>query len=238
MSLQAEGVTVGYMEYAPILNEVSITAPAGCTTAVIGPNGAGKSTLLKTLCGLLKPLYGRIIFDGRDITHMSLKDILKLGISYIPQDNLVFPKLSVEHNLMIAAKTHGMKNELIEKRLSEVLQYFPTLRDKLRYQAGDLSGGLQKMIAIGRSMILDSRLLLLDEPTASLSPIVAHELYENLKKLKRQGKTMILVEQDVQAALALADYVYVLDAGRVTHYGRSDKILDSIESIVQGWLKI
>ncbi|MEM4316167.1 MAG: ABC transporter ATP-binding protein [Nitrososphaerota archaeon] len=237
MSLQAEGVTAGYARDVPIISDVSLIAKEGCTTTIIGPNGAGKSTLLKTLCGLLPTMRGKIMFNGLEITKMSTREILRLGISYIPQDNFIFPKLTVEENIKIAAKIIKLRNYVIEERLSDVLQHFPDLRDKLRRQAGDLSGGQQKMIAIARSMIVNSRLLMFDEPTAGLSPSSALKLYRKIRELREMGKTIILVEQNVREALAVSDYAYVLNLGKVTHQGEAEEIATSLDSIVKSWLR-
>lgn len=238
MSLRAEEVTVGYAIDVPILTNVSINITPGRTTAIIGPNGAGKSTLLKTLCGLLKPIMGRIFLGDREITHLPPREILKLGISYIPQDNLLFPKLSVEHNLKIAAKVLGIPDKVTESRLAEILRQFPSLERKMKQQAGDLSGGLQKMVSIARTIITDSRILLFDEPTAGLSPIIALEIYDKIMSLKEQGKTIVLVDHNLREAMDVSDYVYVLNAGKVTHQGSVADLRGSLDSIVQSWLRV
>lgn len=238
MSLRAEEVTVGYAIDVPILTNVSINITPGRTTAIIGPNGAGKSTLLKTLCGLLKPIMGRIFLGDREITHLPPREILKLGISYIPQDNLLFPKLSVEHNLKIAAKVLGIPDKVTESRLAEILRQFPSLERKMKQQAGDLSGGLQKMVSIARTIITDSRILLFDEPTAGLSPIIALEIYDKIVSLKEQGKTIVLVDHNLREAMDVSDYVYVLNAGKVTHQGSVADLRGSLDSIVQSWLRV
>ncbi|NIN52728.1 MAG: ATP-binding cassette domain-containing protein [Nitrososphaeria archaeon] len=238
MSLMIEGLTAGYYKGIKVIDDVSLRADEGKITVIIGPNGAGKSTLLKAVCGVLTPYSGKVIYDGKDITHLSARDIRRQGISYIAQEGLIFPRLTVEENLMFAGKIIGLHDRFLQERLEDVIERFPNLKQKLRKQAGDLSGGEQKMVAIARSLIVDAKLLLIDEPTAALSPKLTREMFEKIIDLKKDGRTVLMVEQDVRGAINSSDYTYAFVMGKVSYKGPSKQTMQELDNIVDSWLHL
>lgn len=236
VSLRAEGLTSGYERGINIVENVTITAEERKITTIIGPNGAGKSTLLKALCGILIPTSGEVFFSDKKITHLSTRDTRLLGITYIPQQDVVFPRLTVEENLLIGGKIIGMLNRSIHSKLDEIIDGFPNIRSKLGDQAGDLSGGEQKMLALARGLIIDARIFLIDEPTAALSPNLTREMFEKILKLKKDGRTVLMVEQDVKGALNISDHTYAMVMGRITYEATADRALKELENVVQSWL--
>jgi len=199
------------------LDGVSLRIARGELVALIGSNGAGKSTTLKTISGLIRPAGGSITFEGRDITRASTDLIVELGISHCPEGRRIFGGLTVRENLLLG----GISRPMAEVRpdLERTLDLFPLLRERLSQQGGTLSGGEQQMLAIGRALMSRPRLLLLDEPSLGLAPIMVERIFEIIADLKRQGLTILLVEQNVHHALDVADRAYVLESGRVNLEG-------------------
>jgi neutral amino acid transport system ATP-binding protein len=250
--LEADNLVVGYSE-VPILRGVSLTVEPGEVVAIIGPNGAGKSTLIKALFGVLKPLMGRIVFDGRDITGWTPEAIVPLGMSYVPQVNNVFRTLSVRENLQMGSYIlnygpSGLVGSLLsrlltksaspryysskwqpgtalETRLDQVLQLFPDLKDRLRDRTGNLSGGQQQMVALARALMLNPKVLLIDEPSAGLAPKLVDSVFRRIEAVNQAGTTIVLVEQNARKALELADRGYVLEAGQRRLVDQADRIL-------------
>jgi branched-chain amino acid transport system ATP-binding protein len=203
---------------------VSIEVEKGELIAVIGANGAGKTTLLRMLSGLIKPRTGKIIFKDFDITHYPADRIVRLGISHCPEERRLFPKMSVLENLEMGAYT---RNDDLRSDLEKVYQLFPRLKERLKQRAGSLSGGEQQMLAVGRALMSRPDLMLFDEPSLGLAPTLVEEVSGVIKSLNQSGKTILLVEQNVQQAFAISHRGYVLENGRIAF---SDKITKLRES--------
>ena len=210
--LTLEDVVAGYGKMT-ILHGLSCTIACGAITTVIGPNGAGKSTVFKTVFGMLPARSGRILFDGADITNMQPRELLARGISYVPQGRNIFPELSVRHNLELGAVMAPRGFDL-GPRLDAAMDRFPVLRRKAGAQASTLSGGEQKMLEIARSLLLEPKLMLIDEPSIGLSPILVNELFAILADLRARGVTVLLIEQNAKRALEASDHGIVLELGR------------------------
>jgi branched-chain amino acid transport system ATP-binding protein len=223
----------GYKDFM-ILNNLSFKATKGSITLLLGPNGAGKSTALKTLFGLLKPRQGRILLDGRDISGASQKDLLALGVAFVPQGRNLFGQLSVFENLELGGITLGMKTT--HERIPEVLEFFPRVKERLHSAAASLSGGEQKQLEIGRALLLRPKVILIDEPSIGLSPLVVLDVFRLLRKLADQGTTVLMVEQNVKSALKYSDYAIALESGRlVLHKPASELLADpNIERLFLG----
>jgi branched-chain amino acid transport system ATP-binding protein len=195
---------------------VSLRVDAGQVVSVIGSNGAGKTTTLRTISGLLRPTSGSITLDGRPLVGRPAHEIARAGVAHVPEGRHVFPDQSVEDNLHLGAFTRrGEGREAIARSIQEVYELFPRLAERRTQQAGTMSGGEQQMLAIGRALMLNPKLVLLDEPSMGLAPIVIDEVFRRLADLKARGLTMLLVEQLAYRALDLADYAYVIEHGRI-----------------------
>lgn len=202
----------------PAIHEVSFEVGRGELVAIVGANGAGKTTTLKTVVGALSPVSGIIEFEGVDITEKNTAEVVRLGITYVPEGRLIFGPLTVEENLLLGAFTTSAKEE-IEERMDYVYHLFPTLKERYKQRGGTLSGGEQQMLAIGRGLMPSPKLLMLDEPSLGLMPKLVTEVMEVVARLKEKGNTILLVEQNVREALELADRGYVLETGRVVLEG-------------------
>jgi branched-chain amino acid transport system ATP-binding protein len=236
MQLEVKDLHAAYQRDLFVLRGVDLVAAGGGITIVIGPNGSGKSTLLKAIAGNLKPGRGRVALDGRDITGIEFDAILSRGISYIPQERAIFPQMTVIENLELGCWIFRGDRARVRQRVSWALERFPALTDARRRLAGTLSGGLQRMLDIGKALLSDPSLLLIDEPTAGLSPQVAQTIYAELQSLRREGRTILLVDQDVRSAMQIADYVYVLDLGRVQAHGPREAFEGKLGDMVRRWL--
>ncbi len=207
--LQVEGVRVGYQE-VDILHGVNLSLDEGKIVSVIGPNGAGKSTLLKTIFGLLQPRNGKISFKGEDITGLKPEKIVQKGISFVPQVENVFPNLSVQENLEMGA---FIRSDDFSHKYKEIYELFPVLEEKRKQKVGHLSGGQRQMVAMGRALMLDPEIILLDEPSAGLAPLLVSNIFEMIKEINSNGISIIIVEQNAKKALKMADHGYVLAMG-------------------------
>ncbi len=207
--LEAQGIVSGYGEME-ILHGVSISVEPGQIVTIIGPNGAGKSTLLKTIFGLLPPKAGRVTFDGRDITGWSPEQIVRQGICFVPQTENVFPSLTVEENLEMGA---FILTEDLRARKERVYDLFPVLRARRAQRVGKMSGGERQMVAMGRALMLDPKVLLLDEPSAGLAPKMVELVFEKIKEINKAGVAIVMVEQNAKEALKFSDHGYVLAGG-------------------------
>jgi ABC-type branched-subunit amino acid transport system ATPase component len=223
--LDVHHVNSGYGEMT-ILRDISMRVDAGEVVTLIGPNGAGKSTLLKTIFGLLMPTEGRIRFEDTDITGFKPPTLVRRGMSYVPQVDNVFPSLTVQENLEMGAFVRG---DGLAERLEEMYTFFPTLRLKRKQRVGGLSGGERQMVAMGRALMLDPRLLLLDEPSAGLSPRLVGMVFEKMAEINHAGVALLIVEQNARQALRLSHRGYVLASGQVRLEGRGDQLLSDAE---------
>ncbi len=222
--IQFEDVVAGYKDFM-ILNKLSFTARTGSITLLMGPNGAGKSTVLKTLFGLLKPRQGRITLNGEDVTGADPKTLLARGIAFVPQGRNLFGNLSVYENLELGGITLGMKTT--HERMPEVLEFFPRVKERLHSRASTLSGGEQKQLEIGRALLLRPKVLLIDEPSIGLSPLIVQDVFRLLRRLAGQGTTVLMVEQNVKSALQYSDEAIALESGRlVLHKAAADILAD------------
>jgi branched-chain amino acid transport system ATP-binding protein len=222
--LSLKDVFAGYSSEIDILKSVSLEMRRNEIVTIIGPNGAGKSTLFETIFGYLKPKRGNIYFDGNEINSLSPQERLKTGIAYVPQERSLFPYLTVEENLRMAGYT--LRDEdLVEKRIHEIADRFPIVSSKLHHKATNLSLGEQRALEISRSLMLKPKLVLLDEPSAALSPIYMQVLSEITQSLKQDGLTVGMVEQNVRFGLQAAEWCYVLRLGQVAYDGPAEAIL-------------
>lgn len=210
--IEFDDVVAGYKDFM-ILNNLTFKARRGSITLLLGPNGAGKSTALKALFGLLKVRQGRILLDGQDITGAGQKELLAKGIAFVPQGRNLFGQLTVWQNLELGGITLGMKTT--HERIPEVLDLFPRVRERLDSSASSLSGGEQKQLEIGRALLLRPKVLLIDEPSIGLSPLVVQDVFKLLRQLAHQGTTVLMVEQNVKSALKVSDEAIALESGRL-----------------------
>ena len=222
--LEVRGIRAGYGKIE-ILKGVSMDVEAGKVVSIIGPNGAGKSTVFKTLFGLLRVTDGHIRFDGQDITNKAPADLLKAGMAFVPQGRNVFPLMSVEQNLRLGAYTRP-KSKALEDDIERVYETFPMLRDARKKRASDLSGGQQQMLEMGRALLLSPKLMLLDEPTLGLAPIIFKEIFRIIENLRKLGQTILMVEQNAAQALEISDYAYVLELGENKFDGTGHAIMN------------
>jgi branched-chain amino acid transport system ATP-binding protein len=223
-AIEFDDVVAGYGEFM-ILNNLSFKAQRGKITLLLGPNGAGKSTVLKTLFGLLKVRQGKIKLDGQEITGSSAKQLLTgHGVAFVPQGRNLFGQLSVYENLELGGITLGMKTT--HERIPEVLSLFPRVKERINSAASSLSGGEQKQLEVGRALLLRPKVLLIDEPSIGLSPLVVQDVFKLLRKLAdEQGVTVLMVEQNVKSALKMADDAIALESGRLVLHRRADELL-------------
>jgi branched-chain amino acid transport system ATP-binding protein len=222
--IEFDDVVAGYGEFM-ILNNLSFKAARGKITLLLGPNGAGKSTVLKTLFGLLKVRQGRVRLDGRDITGSSAKELLtQHSVAFVPQGRNLFGQLTVLENLELGGITLGTKTT--HERIPEVLSLFPRVKERINSAAASLSGGEQKQLEVGRALLLRPKVLLIDEPSIGLSPLVVADVFHLLRKLAdEQGVTVLMVEQNVKSALKMADDAIALESGRLVLHKRADELL-------------
>jgi len=220
--IEFKDVVAGYKDFM-ILNDLSFSVPTGSITLLIGPNGAGKSTVLKTLFGLLTPKQGQVYLNGEEIAGASQKYLLAKGIAFVPQGRNLFGQLSVYENLELGGITIGMKTT--HERIPEVLEFFPRVKERMNSAAASLSGGEQKQLEIGRALLLRPKVLLIDEPSIGLSPIVVQDVFKLLRKLADQGTTILMVEQNVKSALKYSDDAIALESGRLVLHQSAAEIL-------------
>ena len=222
--LEVRGIDVAYGDVAA-LRGVELAVGEGESVAVIGANGAGKSTLLRAISGLLRPRSGAIVFDGARLDRLAPYEIAALSIAHVPEGRRVLPEMTVEENLELGAYLPRPKARR-QETLAWVYEIFPRLAERRRQRAGTLSGGEQQMLAVGRGLMLRPRLLMLDEPSLGLAPMVVEVTFGKIADIRKEGIGILLVEQNVQRALGLADRGYVLEGGRVVLHGTSRRLLD------------
>ncbi|AEH51190.1 ABC transporter ATP-binding protein [Pseudothermotoga thermarum] len=223
--LRVKNLTVGYNS-VPVVFDVSIEVKEGEFVAIIGSNGAGKSTILKTIAGLLKPMSGEIEFLGKKIHTLPAHEIVKLGIAMVPEGRHVFGKMSVLDNLLMGAYTIKDK-ERIKQNIEKMFEIFPILKERQNQKAETLSGGEQQMLAIARALMAEPKLLLVDEMSLGLMPLMVEKVFDIMIKVKSTGISILMVEQRVQESLEIADRAYVLQTGRIVAEGEARKLLES-----------
>jgi branched-chain amino acid transport system ATP-binding protein len=221
--LELRDVYGGYGKIT-ILNGVSFKIPAGSITTVIGPNGAGKSTVFKAIFGLLRIQSGHILLEGNDVTRQTPRQMIAHGVTYVPQGRNVVPQLSVYHNLELGGIT-APDQAKVRHRIEAVMDQFPMLREFRNRKAIELSGGQQKQLEVARSLLLDPKLVLIDEPSIGLSPNMVQEVFRTLIRLRDDGVTILMVEQNAKAALAMSDYGLVLELGQARMHDEAKKLL-------------
>lgn len=229
MILEVEHLRARY-DSVEVLKGVSVKIKAAEIVALIGPNGSGKSTLFKAVCGLLRPVTGGIRFLGRRIEQADAEDVLRQGLGYVPQGRRVFPSLTVEENLDLGG--YLLHSATVrEKRKAELYARFPVLKDKAKNLAASLSGGQQQILGVARALMLSPRLLLLDEPSLGVDPRTLETVFETVKQLHTEGVAVFIIEQNVRAALAVADRVYLLKTGTIVTEGSPSEIAEQLEAL-------
>lgn len=223
--LEIEDVTAGYGMGPDILSQVSARFEAGLIHCLIGPNGTGKSTLLRVIAGLLRPRSGRVLLEGKVISGLRPDQVLACGICLVPQDRSLFPDMTVRENLLMGGYIERDPRR-VSRRMEEVLDLFPEIRRYLNRRAGALSGGEQQMVAIARGLMVRPRVMMLDEPSLGLAPLVVDRIFEAISRLKTMGITVLIVEQNVRKGLAHADRGYVLDMGRLCFEGPAREVME------------
>jgi ABC-type branched-subunit amino acid transport system ATPase component len=230
-----ENVVAGYGIGPDILTGLSLSIEPDRSYCIIGPNGAGKSTLLKVICGLLPPRRGRVVFDGGDLSGLRTDQVLQRGICFVPQDRSLFPDMTVTENIRMGG--YILKDRsAVEKRVDEAFEMFPILRERRTQPAKTLSGGQQQMLLLARALVLRPRVIMLDEPSLGLAPIVSRQIFDAMDGLKRAGIAIVVVEQNARLGLSFADWGCVLDLGKLEFEGPSAKVLSDprIEQLYLG----
>ncbi|ASS96077.1 MULTISPECIES: ABC transporter ATP-binding protein [Peribacillus] len=225
--LKIEDINV-YYGNIQALKGISLSINEGEIVTLIGANGAGKSTMLKTISGLLKPKQGKIIYEGQSIGGKAAQSIVKMGISHVPEGRRVFANMTVEENLQLGAYLRKDKAG-IKQDMEKVYELFPRLLERLKQQSGTLSGGEQQMLAMGRALMAKPRLLLLDEPSMGLAPLLVKQIFHIIEEINKTGTTILLVEQNANLALSIADRAYVVETGRIVLSGKSEELTASEE---------
>jgi branched-chain amino acid transport system ATP-binding protein len=217
--LELDRVTAGYGAFTALW-EVSLRVTAGEAVAVVGPNGAGKTTLLRTISGLIAPRSGRVTFEGVELGGRAASDVVAHGIAHVPEGRRLFPQLTVAENLKMGAYLTSARSRFRES-LERVYALFPLLADRQRQRAGSLSGGEQQMLAVGRALMSRPKLILLDEPSMGLAPVMVLRLFDLIRRIREEGYTILIVEQNVRQVLKLVDRAYLLEVGRIKVEGRA-----------------
>jgi len=231
--LEVDGIVAGYVAGIDILNGLRLRVEPGTITGIIGPNGAGKSTLLKTIFGCLHPRQGRIVFNGREMQRLSPHTIKRLGISYAPQGTNIFPYLTVQENLQLGAWVFRRQGARVAGCVERAYTAFPRLREKRRRRATALSGGEAKMLSVAKEQVTDPTLLLVDEPSAGLAPLITQQVYAQLQQARAQGVTILLVDQNISKAVEISDYLYMFEMGQVRHEGPRQVFTDQLRTLIR-----
>jgi len=233
--LELRGVDAGYGSFQALF-DVSLEVNAGEAVAVIGPNGAGKTTLMRVISGLIRPLKGTITMEGTDVVTTPAHRILELGIAHVPENRRLFPRMTVEDNLRMGAFIPAARAKFAQ-RLDFVYELFPRMKERRNQLAGTMSGGEQQMCAIGRALMSEPRLLLLDEPSAGLAPVIVQQVFGLVERIRASGLTVLIVEQNVRQVLKVVDRAYLLEAGTIRASGTSAELMES-ETIREAYLGV
>ena len=236
--LSAQNIVAGYVDEINILQNVSVDVHEQQITSVIGPNGSGKSTLMRVICGFLKPKSGQVMWDDKDLTGRPSHTMAGLGICYLPQERTVYPHLTVEQNIHLGSWTFRRDKARIRDELARVYDLFPLMRERRKSKAGDLSGGMQKILEVARGMMIRPEILICDEPTVGLAPIIAKEVYDTIERLKADGLTILLVDQNVREAIRIGDNIYVLEVGQNKVNGTRSEFETNLHDMIKDWLQI
>jgi branched-chain amino acid transport system ATP-binding protein len=234
MLLRVNGIE-SYYGRSKTLHGVSLTVAEGELICVLGANGAGKSTLLKNIAGLVKPREGTIEFEGERIDGQAVDRIVRKGITLCPEDKKIFPQMSVGKNLLLGAWIHGRNDAKIQKNMADVFDLFPILKDRQEQNAGTLSGGEQQMLVIGRSLMSNPKLLMLDEPSLGIAPLVVGRIFEVIREINRRGTTILLIEQNASISLNIAGRAYIMETGQIILEGDT-KNLRQDEKVKKAYL--
>jgi len=233
--LELRSVDAGYGSFQALFG-VGLEVKAGEAVGVIGPNGAGKTTLMRVISGLIRPRSGSIVMEGTDVLATPPHRIVSLGIAHVPEHRRLFPRLSVEDNLKMGAYMPAARDKFVE-RLEFVFDLFPRMKERRHQMAGTMSGGEQQMCAIGRALMSNPKLLLLDEPSAGLAPVVVQQVFELVRRIRASGLTVLIVEQNVQQVLRIVDRAYLLEAGSIRASGTSAEVMGT-DTIKQAYLGV
>jgi branched-chain amino acid transport system ATP-binding protein len=233
--LEIRNMAAGYGRL-DVLGDITMSVPKEAIVGLLGPNGAGKSTLIRSISGLTQVRSGQVLFEGRPIQSKSPEDIVELGIIQAPQGRMLFPDLSIADNLRLGAYRRSARSAF-DKTLKQVEDYFPILHERRHQRAGVLSGGEQQMLAIGRALVAQPRLLLLDEPSLGLAPLIIESIFDVLRKVNADGLTILVAEQNAMKVLQTAQTIYVLENGRIAHQGPSRQLAEN-ETIQRSYLGI
>ena len=236
--LSAHNIVAGYVDEIDILQNVSVDVQEQQITSVIGPNGSGKSTLMRVICGFLTPKSGQVLWDDTDLTGRQSHTMAGLGICYLPQERTVYPHLTVEQNIYLGSWTFRRDKARIRRELSRVYDLFPMMQERRKSKAGNLSGGMQKILEVARGMMIRPEILICDEPTVGLAPIIAKEVYDTIERLKAGGLTILLVDQNVREAIRIGDQIYVLEVGQNKVNGTRAEFEANQHDMIKDWLQI
>ena len=236
--LSAHNIVAGYVDEIDILQNVSVDVQEQQITSVIGPNGSGKSTLMRVICGFLTPKSGQVLWDDIDLTGRQSHTMAGLGICYLPQERTVYPHLTVEQNIYLGGWTFRRDKARIRHELSRVYDLFPMMQERRKSKAGNLSGGMQKILEVARGMMIKPEILICDEPTVGLAPIIAKEVYDTIERLKADGLTILLVDQNVREAIRIGDQIYVLEVGQNKVNGTRAEFEANQHDMIKDWLQI
>ncbi len=236
--LSAHNIVAGYVDEIDILQNVSVDVQEQQITSVIGPNGSGKSTLMRVICGFLTPKSGQVLWDDTDLTGRQSHTMAGLGICYLPQERTVYPHLTVEQNIYLGGWTFRRDKARIRHELSRVYDLFPMMQERRKSKAGNLSGGMQKILEVARGMMIRPEILICDEPTVGLAPIIAKEVYDTIERLKADGLTILLVDQNVREAIRIGDQIYVLEVGQNKMNGTRAEFEANQHDMIKDWLQI
>jgi ABC-type branched-subunit amino acid transport system ATPase component len=236
--LSAHNIVAGYVDEIDILQNVSVDVQEQQITSVIGPNGSGQSTLMRVICGFLTPKSGQVLWDDTDLTGRQSHTMAGLGICYLPQERTVYPHLTVEQNIYLGGWTFRRDKARIRHELSRVYDLFPMMQERRKSKAGNLSGGMQKILEVARGMMIRPEILICDEPTVGLAPIIAKEVYDTIERLKADGLTILLVDQNVREAIRIGDQIYVLEVGQNKVNGTRAEFEANQHDMIKDWLQI